>query len=235
MKKRRYLDLMVQNRHLSQYSPDDKTRQNLQRLRHSAPITRNRASLHQDVVIDNHSGIFPSMSSEESQPQCEEKTLRQRRQNTEMPCRCKSVGEGSVLRVSPISPCLITQSGTIHRKSSNTPTKQDPQVSDHPMKSSTGTLKNSPDVFDHHRKPSTATPKPNRSACDLYKRSPSLNPKYDIAVFDHLKSSLQERHKTIVKRNKPRSSSKSQPEEEKHEEVFKDKKVYCQYILYINI
>lgn len=224
MKKRRYLDLMVQNRHLSQYSPDDKTRQNLQRLRHSAPLTRNRAPLHQDVVIDNQSGISPSASTEESQPQCEEKTLRKRRQNTEMPCRCKSVGEGSVLRVSPISPCLITQSGTIHRKSSNTPPKQDPQVSDHPMKSSTGTLKNSPDVFDHHRKPSTATPKPNRSACDLYKRSPSLTPKYDIAVFDHLKSSLQERHKTIVKRNKPRSSSKSQPEEEKHEEVFKDKK-----------
>lgn len=225
---------MVQNRHLSQCSPDDKKHQNLRHLRHSAPTTRNRASLHQDVVTDNNSRISPSTSSEESPPRCEE-VFRQRRQKTEMPCRCKSVGEGSVLRVSPISPCLITQSGTTHRKSSTCTPKHDPVLSDYHRKSSTGTPKNDQVVLDHHRKYSTVTPKPNPFMCDLYKRAPSVTPKHDIAVFDHLRSGLQQRHKTIVKRNKARSSSKSQLEEEQHEEVFKDKKVCCHYILYINL
>lgn len=234
MKKKRYLDLMVQNRHLSQCSPDDKAHQSLRRLRHSAPITRNRASRHQDVVSENHSGISPSPSSEESQPPCEEKNLRHGRQKTEMPCRCKSVGDGSEVRVSSISPCLITQSGTTLRKSSTRTPKHDPVPSDYRRKTSIGTPKNDQVTLDHHRKYSTVSPKPNSLMCDPHKRAPSVTPKHDIGVFDHLRSGLQERHKTIVKRNKPRSSSKSQLEEEQHEEVFKDKKVYfLNYIIHV--
>lgn len=234
MKKKSYLDLMMQNRHLSQCSPDDKAHQSLRRLRHSAPITRNQASLHQDVVSENHSGISLSPSSEESQPPCEEKNLRHGRQKTEMPCRCKSVGDGSEVRVSSISPCLITQSGTTLRKSSTRTPKPDPVPSDYRRKTSIGTPKNDQVTLDHHRKYSTVSPKPNSLMCDPHKRAPSVTPKHDIGVFDHLRSGLQERHKTIVKRNKPRSSSKLQLEEEQHEEVFKDKKVYfLNYIIHV--
>ncbi|XP_062574782.1 cyclic nucleotide-binding domain-containing protein 2-like [Saccostrea cucullata] len=56
----------------------------------------------------------------------------------------------------------------------------------------------------------------------LRNRTPSN--KLDSHVFDYLKSSLQERHKTFVKKTKAKSPSKTPSEDEENASVFKEEK-----------
>ncbi|XP_061185806.1 cyclic nucleotide-binding domain-containing protein 2-like [Saccostrea echinata] len=55
-------------------------------------------------------------------------------------------------------------------------------------------------------------------------RTPTPSHRIGPHVFDHLKSSLQERHKTFVRKTKAKSPTKTPSEEDENASVFKDEK-----------